>query len=55
VTSTIAGVKVIAWAYTWSQTSIAYFNSTCGVQRSRISPSTKTTAKYSKEATLNRS
>ena len=27
----IAGVKLIAWAYTWSQTSIAYFNSTCGV------------------------
>ena len=31
MTSTIAGVKLIALAYTWSQTSIAYFVSTCGV------------------------
>ena len=30
MTSTIAGVKLITLAYTWSQTSIAYFISTCG-------------------------
>lgn len=38
MTSEVAGVKVIAVAYTWSSTGIAYFVSTCGVTTAAAKP-----------------